>query len=268
VREEKTTQLRIDGGRRGTEMTENEWQSCADPTPMLEFLQGRTSDRKLHLFACACCRRLLALVPNPVIRQVVEFGERDADDLAGPLESSEAERAAVSWLEARRTLKATTDTAYGEAYAVRTAKHLTESMPRAALARVSSWNAAAAVREAANDRRAIRAAAARDEVQVARATWRAAEAAFQAERQMQAALLRDIVGDPFRRMVPEPAWQRPEVAVFAQIIYECSAFGRLTELGESLVAAGCKNAAILAHCRQAGPHVRGCWVVDLLTGRA
>jgi hypothetical protein len=31
--------------------------------------------------------------------------------------------------------------------------------------------------------------------------------------------------------------------------------------------AGCGDAAILGHCRTPGEHVRGCWVVDLLTGR-
>ena len=39
-------------------MTEQEWLECADPKPMLEFLRGNVSDRKLRLFAFACEMRL------------------------------------------------------------------------------------------------------------------------------------------------------------------------------------------------------------------
>lgn len=34
-------------------MTEAEWLACADPTPMLEFLRGKVSDRKLRFIALA-----------------------------------------------------------------------------------------------------------------------------------------------------------------------------------------------------------------------
>ncbi len=38
-------------------------------------------------------------------------------------------------------------------------------------------------------------------------------------------------------------------------------------LADALEDAGCADADILAHCRGHGPHVRGCWVVDLVLGK-
>jgi hypothetical protein len=39
-------------------------------------------------------------------------------------------------------------------------------------------------------------------------------------------------------------------------------------LADALQDAGCDNEDILNHCRQPGEHVRGCFVVDLLLGKA
>jgi hypothetical protein len=37
-------------------VTEQDSDRCTDPEPMLESLRGTGSDRKLRLFAVACCR--------------------------------------------------------------------------------------------------------------------------------------------------------------------------------------------------------------------
>jgi hypothetical protein len=50
-------------------------------------------------------------------------------------------------------------------------------------------------------------------------------------------------------------------------IYGERAFDRLPILADALEEAGCDNADILSHCQGPGAHVRGCWVVDLVTGR-
>ncbi len=59
-------------------MTEAEWLNCEDPTRMLEFLRGKASERKLRLFACACCR-MHDWIANPRNASAVEKIERCAD---------------------------------------------------------------------------------------------------------------------------------------------------------------------------------------------
>jgi hypothetical protein len=62
-------------------MTESEWLCCTDPKPMLEFLKGKASDRKLRLFCCACCKRIWHLLTDVRSRSVVNAMERYADGL-------------------------------------------------------------------------------------------------------------------------------------------------------------------------------------------
>jgi hypothetical protein len=51
-------------------------------------------------------------------------------------------------------------------------------------------------------------------------------------------------------------------------MYDERAFDRLPILGDALTEAGCTDAGLLAHCRQAGPHVLGCWALDLILGKS
>jgi hypothetical protein len=52
--------------------------------------------------------------------------------------------------------------------------------------------------------------------------------------------------------------------LLARGIRQEEAFDRLPILADALQEAGCDDAVVLDHCRGPGPHVRGCWVVDLL----
>jgi hypothetical protein len=78
------------------------------------------------------------------------------------------------------------------------------------------------------------------------------------------ALLRDIFGNPFRPLALKPAWRTSDVLALATGIYEEKAFDRMPILADALQDTGCDNDDVLSHCRGEGPHVRGCWVVDLI----
>ena len=62
-------------------------------------------------------------------------------------------------------------------------------------------------------------------------------------------------------------WVTPTVRALAEGIYADRAFDRLPILADALQDAGCDDADVLAHCRGPWPHVRGCWVVDLVLGK-
>ena len=93
------------------------------------------------------------------------------------------------------------------------------------------------------------------------------EAAYNAERHYQCVLSREIIGNPFRPVTCDGSWLNSTVVALAQAIYTHRAFDRMPILADALEDAGCTNADILSHCRGPGPHVLGCWVVDLLLGK-
>src|SRR6516165_1910818 len=83
-------------------MTEAEWLACNDPKPMLEFLRGKASDRKLRLFAVACCRRLGPLLKDPRITTALDVAERHADGAATQADLEAALRGAARAQRAQR----------------------------------------------------------------------------------------------------------------------------------------------------------------------
>jgi hypothetical protein len=94
-------------------------------------------------------------------------------------------------------------------------------------------------------------------------------------RSPRAALLRDIVGNPFRRPTVDRFWLSGTVLRLAQAAYEDRFLpsghldpARLAVLSDAQEEVGCTDAEVLAHLRSAGPHVRGCRAVDLLLGRS
>ena len=82
-------------------------------------------------------------------------------------------------------------------------------------------------------------------------------------------VLREVVGNPFRRVIANPAWLTPDVVALAKDCYSHGDFTTMPILADALEDAGCDSEDILSHCRDRDPadHVRGCWVVDLVLGK-
>jgi hypothetical protein len=80
-------------------------------------------------------------------------------------------------------------------------------------------------------------------------------------------IVRDILGNPFRPVIADPSWLTSTVVALAAQMYESRDFSAMPILADALQDVGCENEDVLNHCRGDGPHVRGCWVVDLLTGK-
>lgn len=87
------------------------------------------------------------------------------------------------------------------------------------------------------------------------------------KREKYCRLRHDIFGNPFRPVELDPRWITSTVFDISQAIYQERAFDKMPILADALMDAGCDSEEILNHCRGDGPHVRGCWVVDLLLGK-
>jgi hypothetical protein len=241
-------------------MTEDQWLAATDPTPMLEFLRssGRASDRKLRLFAAACCRRFLALTNDHRIGEAVDIAERFADGLVGDEERSRARKAAqqaaqVRGVVARPDAPKWQRRAASLAYYT-TARHATEA----------AWNVPGLAVEIL-----VRRGGGFD-----LCDWQA----IKAEGRVLCNLLRDIFGHlPFRPVTLDPSllkWHDGTVVRLAQAGYEQRSLpdgrldnSRLAVLADAREEAGCQNDEVLRHLREQDGHWRGCWVLDLLLNK-
>jgi hypothetical protein len=244
---------------------EEEWLACRDVWEMFGRFRFPASERKLRLFSVVCCRCSGSLLANPFLRRAVNLVEQFADGHA----TEEELHATFLW-----------------------ASNLTLKLRKANRERkIHRWAEAAAVMHST-------APADRGASMAAETGWHIARATVSEEVEAtMAALLRDIVGNPFRplsRVRPtNPSWLTPEVITMtgaamwrhlledpwfnpewvsleaealARRMYDSRDFSDMPKLADLLEAAGCRNADVLDHCRGAGPHVRGCWVVDFALG--
>jgi hypothetical protein len=258
-------------------MKEAEWLASTDVGAMYTFLRDATtlfktrwqghravprfafSERKSRLFAVACCRRILHLMPTDEARECVLAAEQYADGLIDEDQLSEAAEASVRsfeqyWRRHRGSSARTHPPIFRSAMNAVGRVHRQEG-------------ARAAVADAAADARA-RARMFEAGAEITAETYPPLR---EDENARQADLLRDIVGNPFRPAAVEPswlAWNDRCVERMAHGVYEERAFDRLPILHDALLDAGCDDEAILAHCRAPQGHVRGCWVIDLLLAKS
>jgi hypothetical protein len=224
-------------------MTGEEWSVTGELTSMLTFLElgGHRSNRKLRLFAVACCRRIWSELRDERSRKAVETAEAFADGLATLNELRADFEAAYAAVDDCQNFSPFSEDQAIAAY-LSAARNITESDTR--------------VPEA------------EDMYEVVAHTWSYAIDGDRKDSEFkQCRLLRCIVGNPFRPASLDPSRRTSTVIALAQGIYDERAFDRLPILADALQDAGCDNDDILNHCRDTGPHARGCWVVDLVLGK-
>jgi hypothetical protein len=224
-------------------MTEQEWLEELDDVQMLHYLKGKASDRKLRLYAVACCRVLLWPVLNGPCRAAVEAAERHAEGLAGVAEMAAAGRRADESWDDREGVVIDQEVIHPG----RAAQGACERSAWYAAHRASYHAFAVESHDPHSRARLLKTRRPDDKV------W--------------GRLVLEVFGNPFRPVAVDPrwlAWNEAAVRHLARAIYDERAFDRLPVLADALEDAGCADAAVLSHCRGPGPHARGCWVVDLL----
>jgi hypothetical protein len=219
-------------------MTEADWRACDDRQALQAFLRGKASDRKLRLFAVACCRSIWQHLLDERSRYAVEVAERFADGL---VTDSELLWATLAGYEYAKRLRK-------ERWAAYAAWNVADDQGGALGAAVSTaWNAG-----------------------------QFGEAIGLAERVKQYGLIHCIMRNYSPPLPPAVLrWHDGTARRLAQAIYDVRDMpagtldtARLAVLADALLDAGCEDEGLLAHLRSEGPHVRGCWAVDVILGRS
>jgi hypothetical protein len=232
---------------------EKDWLTSDDPECLLELLiyELRVAERKLRLFACACCERISQYV-DPSLVVLLGLAERYADGLIDAFEMTAAHDSA------RRQFGTwdTNDPHY---------------RPREA-ANEAFILAAEVCPERSNPHRNHLVPFAYESSGLAAITLEHASRSYDAlrnESAHQCILLHEIFGNPFRPVTFHVAWRTTDVMILARGIYHEKDFDRIPILADALQEAGCNNDDLLNHLRDtSATHVRGCWALDLVLGKA
>jgi hypothetical protein len=245
-------------------MSAERWEAAC-LREMLELAAGRVSDRKLDLFNLWCCHSLRPYLRDRRSLAAVRFVEQHVDE--GSLDATEREAIRQAAHQAFQELNRwahsapRTPTEYrNRRVYVQVAKVALEAVGNDLPSRgVHTTSQFAAYAYAwAND----------DAPDIYPDESPSCEALKKDHFRLQDAVFRDIVGNPFRAVEFDPFWRTSDVLGLARAVYEDGVFDRMPILADALMDAGCADEAIIGHCRGPGPHVHGCWVVDLVLGKS
>ena len=262
-------------------MTEAEWLVSTEPQKMLDSLftgpmrggyrhpADCVSDRKLRHFACACVRAVENGVECGVLQsERACAGGRPFTHFANCPDCHGTDR--VGGLTDERSRRAVD---VSERYADGLATE--EDMRK-------SWLQACSFTPANEADRLARYAALNPDSGFGWMTspmWREGRFDSLIPPATQASYLRCIFGNPWKSVespwavfddtdrLPGKSWLTSTVLSIAENIYQERRFEDLGILADALEEAGCLDEQILNHCRSGEPHVKGCWCLDLLTGR-
>ena len=211
-------------------MTEAEWLSCANWSQMFDRMAGfdrPPSERKQRLLLAGCVRQVWDQIPPGHMREAVETAEQYADG-AATAEDLRTAHSRYFDVAARGELK-------------------TMVNPQLLFL---AYAASASIRSITRPHSSTHAGGLN-----------------RFAGQALPDLIRCVVGNLFRPIDAVPGWLAPTAVDLAAVIYADRAFDRLPILADALEEAGCTDPAVLSHGRSPGPHVRGCWVVDLVLGK-
>ena len=223
-------------------MTEEEWLASNNPYTMLRQCRRIIRyyhPRKGHLFAVACCHRILHLLTDQRSRAAVEVAAQYAEGLV----SKEQLQAAANAAKA----------AHADAFREKGKVGACAEWAAQFAASADAWFAATRASNFAY-------VAAGDGLQPG------------PEHSAQAQLLRCVFGPlPFRPVTIQPdvpAWNDGLVVRLAQAIYDERRWAEMPILADALLEACSDDEELIAHCRGDGPHVRGCYAIDQILGKS
>jgi hypothetical protein len=225
------------------------WLTSTDPFWRLRGLPS-PDDRKLRLFACACARQVAHLTTDPFYLQTVDLAERYSDGQATPEELESVRITARARYDRREDNAGGYASLLYAAYCVVRPVALEAAIETCSCA-LGAW---------ADTRRAEL-----KKPSAHRKGWKEMT-------QVALTLQSDVFANPFEPLPAfDPQWRSSNngaVLGIAQQIYEERDGGRLMGvLADALEESGCREAAILDHCRNSFVHVRGCWLLDLILNK-